>query len=134
MFCSYCGKKMADGAQFCSGCGARVKASEQAAQSNDSTVGQPYSNQGFGGGQQTKTTDRWGQGTPSHNGDRPSLGWAIFAFIFNGFISIILYFVWRHDRPLRAKSILKGWLCGLVFWIVVMVIMYSTGLMDDFDF
>lgn len=50
--------------------------------------------------------------------DRGGCLW-IFLGAILGIISLILYFVWRHDKPLRAKAILMGWIIGMIIGLAV---------------
>ena len=104
MFCQQCGKRLDDGAQFCSGCGSGVGGAS-------GTVGTaPQS-----------TYNTYGATNPH---DRRGFGWAFLGFIFSGsmLLVLILYFIMKPSYPLRAQSILKGFFIGLVFWAIIIVL------------
>ena len=69
---------------------------------------------------------------PVNPDDKPSAGWGFLGFIL-GFISIVLYVVWKSEYPRRSKSILKGFIVGIVFGAVVavtIITLYFTGVLD----
>lgn len=53
--------------------------------------------------------------------DAPSTGYAVLGFFFP-LIGLILYLVWKAERPLRAKSCGKGALIGFIVGIIFSVI------------
>ena len=53
--------------------------------------------------------------------DAPSTGFAVLGFFFP-LIGLILYLVWKSDRPLRAQSAGKGALIGFIVSIVFSII------------
>ena len=53
--------------------------------------------------------------------DRSSFGWGVLAFFFP-LIGIILYAVWRSEYPLRAKSLLIGFITGLIVDVALTVL------------
>lgn len=62
--------------------------------------------------------------------DAPSTGFAVLGFLFP-IIGLILYLVWKSERPLRAKSAGKGALIGLavsiIFSILACYIVIAVG-------
>lgn len=53
--------------------------------------------------------------------DAPSMGFAVLGFFFP-LIGLILYLVWKSDKPLRAKSAGKGALIGFIVGVAISVI------------
>ena len=53
--------------------------------------------------------------------DAPSTGFAVLGF-FSPIVGLILYLVWKSERPLRAKSAGKGALIGFIVGIILWVI------------
>ena len=54
-------------------------------------------------------------------GDSRSKAWAIISFLFP-VLGLILYLVWRDDRPLRSSSILKGLRAGFIVMLIPIVV------------
>ena len=59
--------------------------------------------------------------------DAPSTGFAVLGFLFP-IIGLILYLVWKSERPLRAKSAGKGALIGFIVGIVFSIISYIIAI------
>lgn len=57
--------------------------------------------------------------------DAPSKGFAVLGFFFP-LIGLILYIVWKSERPLRAKSTGKGALIGFIVGIVLSIVLPIT--------
>ena len=53
--------------------------------------------------------------------DGKSIGFAILSF-FIPLIGIILFFVWKAQTPLKAKSCLKGAIIGVIVYVVFVII------------
>jgi len=90
MYCHQCGKEVGEG-KFCPYCGASL--------TTDQTVQgyQPINQQ---------TTDK----------DESSFGFALLSF-FIPVVGFILFLVWNKELPLKAKSCLKGFISGIVFYV-----------------
>ena len=56
-------------------------------------------------------------------GDSRSKAWAIISFLFP-LLGIILYLIWRDDRPLRSASIRKGF-CAVFILILLIIALLS---------
>ncbi|MDY4186594.1 MAG: zinc ribbon domain-containing protein [Candidatus Borkfalkiaceae bacterium] len=52
--------------------------------------------------------------------DAPSAGYAILSF-FLPIVGLILYFVWKDQMPLRAKSAGKGAIIGFVVLLLIAI-------------
>lgn len=59
--------------------------------------------------------------------DAPSTGFAVLGFLFL-IVGLILYLVWKSERPLRAKSAGKGALIGFIVGIVFSIISYIVAI------
>ena len=59
--------------------------------------------------------------------DAPSTGFAVLGFFFP-IIGLILYIVWKSERPLCAKSAGKGALIGFIVGIVFSIISYIIAI------
>ncbi len=53
--------------------------------------------------------------------DAPSKGFWCLGFFF-GFVGLILYFVFRHKSPQRAKSALKGFITGMIVSAAIYIV------------
>ena len=53
--------------------------------------------------------------------DTSNAGWAVLGFFFQ-LIGLILYLVWKDQYPLRAKSVGKGALIGVIVDVSVSII------------
>jgi len=95
MFCPKCGKQIYSGEQFCSGCGTACSGATSGA------VGHP-NNQ-------------------VHPDDKRSFWWGVLG-AFLGWISIILFVIFRDKHPLRAKSILIGFFVGIALYVVFVIV------------
>ena len=60
-----------------------------------------------------------------NNEDKPNVGLNILSLFFP-IIGLILYFVWKNETPIRAKSVLTycliGWGIGIFFNIIIATI------------
>jgi len=61
--------------------------------------------------------------------------WLFIGFLL-GWISLILYFVWRHEYPIRAKTVLIGWIIEMVIGLfiavvvlVIIIVLFATGVL-----
>ena len=59
--------------------------------------------------------------TSNINDDKPSLGFAVLSF-FMPIVGLILFLVYRNDKPKKAKSAGKGALIGIITKIVISII------------
>ena len=48
--------------------------------------------------------------------------WTVLGFFFPLIVSVILYFVWRNEKPVRANAIIKGMVIGLITGAIFAVI------------
>ncbi len=55
--------------------------------------------------------------------DESSFGWAFLGFLFP-VIGLILYLVWKSDYPLKAASVGKGALVGVLLQVVAVILCY----------
>lgn len=117
MYCRNCGAPLADNAVVCARCGATVTppAPPPGAQ-------QPY------------------QPPYQQQEDRPSAGFNALAFFFP-IVGLILYLVWKNQKPRCAHAIGKWALIGFVanivltiIGIVLSVLFYSVAAPSYYDF
>ena len=98
--CPECGKEVSDQSNNCPNCG------------------YPISNNQFSVQQPMQSTNQ----SRAHPDDQSSIGFAILSF-FLPIIGLILWLVWRDEKPLKAGSAGKGALAGVVinilFWGII---------------
>ena len=90
---------------YCSNCGNKI---------NDNERFCPYC-----GAEQTGSSK-----SPAHtvsNDDTGSIGWGLLGF-FIPIVGIILYCVWRNEKPLNAKISLKGAIISFILEAVLVVV------------
>ena len=90
---------------YCSNCGNKI---------NDNEKFCPYC-----GAEQTGNSK-----SPAHtvsSDDTGSIGWGLLGF-FIPIVGIILYFVWKNEKPLNAKIALKGAIISYVSAAVLAVV------------
>jgi uncharacterized membrane protein YvbJ len=90
---------------YCSNCGNKI---------NDNERFCPYC-----GAEQTGSSK-----SPAHtvsSDDTGSIGWGLLGF-FIPIVGIILYFVWKNEKPLNAKIALKGAIISYVSAAVLVVV------------
>ncbi len=135
MYCRNCGAPLADNAVVCSRCGVTVTppAPPAGAQPPYQNQQPPYQNQydNYGYGQQPYDQQQQ---------DRPSAGYNVLSFFFP-IIGLILFLVWKDQRPLCARSIGKwaliGFIAGTVLtivWIVLSILLFSVASPSYYDF
>lgn len=117
-YCSNCGKELADNAAFCSGCGAPQQAQKTASDSYQQPSYQQPPVQGYPV-----------QSAPVDSG---SFGWAVLGF-FIPIVGLILFLVWKDQKPLSSKKAGVGALVGViatvVFYIIFYVLLAAVGFM-----
>lgn len=102
MFCKNCGAQVEDGTKFCPCCGRSTEA--EPAPVNNVNYNAPVSD------------------------DARSGGFAFLCFVWP-IVGLILYLVWKDQKPLRAKSCGKGAIIGVIVQFVggiLLGIMYSV--------
>jgi len=106
MYCSKCGKDVRQGANFCSGCGARFD-----------NAAQPQEQAQYGYVRK-----------PVHPDDRSSFWWGVLGFLL-GLVAIILWAVWKDEYPKRSKSVLTGLITGVIISVVLVILIIALGVL-----
>lgn len=119
--CEYCGSQVPDNAKFCTSCGAALQQAQPAQQVYEPpayqqpTYEQPtYQQPTY---QQPYQQPYQPASTPAVN-DSGSIGWGILSFLFP-IVGVILYFVWRNDKPNSAKVAGIGAIIGFCVNLVL---------------
>ena len=89
---------------YCSNCGNKI---------NDNERYCPYC-----GVEQNPTSN-----VSTSNDDTGSIGWGVLGF-FIPLVGIILYCVWRNEKPLNAKVSLKGAIISIIAYVVLIVVYF----------
>lgn len=107
MFCPNCGSQNNDSATFCASCGTALKPQQAA------NYGSPAPKPGNGNNEQGAETIV-----------------QVLSFCFP-IVGLVLYFVWKDDKPKAASQVCKmaaiGFGVGIFFYIVMMVIAAAAG-------
>ena len=141
MFCTNCGYKLPQGANFCSECGAAVAAGEYQKDSpnvenakESSQTDSYFDNKTYDRGNFSYPKDYKASHADSDSGEN-TFAYALLGF-FMPIIGLILYIFWMRDYPKRAKSAGKGALISVilaVIAIVIIVVSYTVWLYNNPD-
>lgn len=107
-YCYQCGAPIEDGANFCQNCGTAQK--------------QPQYNQY---NQYNQYPQNPQPAKPAAE-DKKSFLIALLGF-FIPLVGIILYFVWRDETPLKAKSALKGAIISIILAVLLTVLLLALS-------
>lgn len=123
MFCRNCGKQLDDNFKVCPYCGEPVSLEEsearRAADCRDT-------HSGYSTPSQPKA--------PSHTSEESAGGWKVLGFFLGFFgaalwflpiVSLVLYLIWKNDKPKIAKGIGQFTLIGLAGGIALLVIIVT---------
>ena len=91
-YCRNCGAQLEENTNYCSSCGARQSVIDQ------TTV------------KEVKDLS-----------DNGSAGWGVLGFFFP-LVGLILYLIWRDDKPKNAKSAGKGALIGVIVSVLLSIV------------
>lgn len=155
MFCSNCGKELTDNAAFCPECGAAQTApQEEAPQAAPQEIptepvysAQPQtppqtSYQQPSYQQPVYQQNQYQQNQPPYQQQAPyqpaapvdsgSFGWAVLGFFFP-IVGLILFLVWKDQKPLSSKKAgigaLVGVILSVVFYVLVYVVIFGAAMM-----
>ncbi len=65
-------------------------------------------------------TNRFKKETHMTNQDTDNRLWGLLGFFLPP-AGIVLFLVWRYEKPKDARHALRGGIAGLVFWVVIRV-------------
>ena len=159
MFCSNCGKELTDNVAFCPECGAAQKTvpQEEALQATpqetpaepvysapqtppqtppQTTYQQPsYQQPVYQQNQYQQNQPPYQQQVPYQPAapvDNGSFGWAVLGFFFP-IVGLILFLVWKDQKPLSSKKAgigaLVGVILSVVFYVLVYVLIFGAAMM-----
>ena len=136
MFCSNCGKELTDNVAFCPECGAAQTAPQEEAPqaAPQDTPAEPI----YSAPPQTPPQAAYQQPVyqqPPYQQTAPppnyappvvdsgSFGWAVLGFFFP-IVGLILFLVWKDQKPLSSKKAGIGALVGAILSVVSTILFY----------
>lgn len=118
--CQYCGKSMTSDLLVCPHCGQPVPGALKGSFNNTSSVKVPDDAQK----ETVNAVPNVGSRIKQNSADSGSFGWAVLGFLIP-LVGLVLFLVWRRDRPLSANSsgigALVSVISNVVFWISIFV-------------
>ena len=141
MFCSNCGKELPDNAAFCPECGAAQSApAEETPQAAPQEIpAEPiysapsqtppqaaYQQPVYQQNQYQQNQPPYQQQAPYQPAapvDSGSFGWAVLGFFFP-IVGLILFLVWKDQKPLSSKKAGIGALVGVILSVVSTILFY----------
>jgi hypothetical protein len=112
MFCPKCGTQNSEAAGFCTSCGASLKSTSSSTGGN--AFGTPPPPPPSGGG-------------PNNDPGADTI-LKVVAFCFP-IVGLVLYFVWKNEKPKSANDVCKFAAIGFGVGIVLYIIMMAFGMM-----
>jgi len=71
------------------------------------------------------------QSSVSDSHDNGGFGWSVLGF-FVPLVGLILYLVWKNERPKTAKAAGKGALTYVIVYVIIMIIAFVIGFIGGF--
>ncbi|MGM9567136.1 MAG: zinc-ribbon domain-containing protein [Clostridia bacterium] len=118
-YCTNCGKELADNAAFCTECGAAQAASAPQQEAPQTSYQQNQYQQNQAPYQQQAPYQ------PAAPVDSGSFGWAVLGFCIP-LVGLVLYLVWKTNKPLSAK---KAGIGALVGFCLNLIFSFIGGMM-----
>lgn len=135
MFCVKCGSKLEEGNRFCPHCGTPAAAEKDeffAERQEGAPAGDDLFSSGGPGADSGERRDYYSEewrarecrprpapprGNPVDTG---SFGWGVLGFFFP-IVGLILYLVWKYERPMDARIAGKGALISVIVNAVIVI-------------
>lgn len=134
MYCRNCGQELNDNDRTCPACGTPVdyvKEEQNSGSFKETAQGAPHT------GPQTYKYDadrNASQQTYNYSGsdyqpsaDSGSIGWGFLGCCFP-LVGLILFLVWKDNKPKSAKSAGIGAIIGVVLFIVITALLFAFGI------
>ena len=118
MYCVRCGKQISADEKFCPACGTPVTGGAGASFGTGQSASAGQTTAQWGSPTINISNQQSGNGGFSSNTDKASFLWLIFGMCF-GLIGLICYFIWRDEKPARARLILRGFFVGIVTNLII---------------
>ncbi len=119
MFCSNCGKELADNVAFCPECGAAQKVSAPREEAPQAAPQQPA----YNAQPQYQQPQYQQQNT---NVDSGNIGWGILGCCIP-IAGLILFLVWKGEKPKTAKAAGIGALVSVGLCVVFYILSFIVG-------
>lgn len=119
MFCKNCGERIDDNALACPRCGTSTAVNPAQPPYQPPSYQQtqfqqpPY--------QQQPQYQQYQQYQTTPADDNPNFGWSLLGFCFP-IVGLILFLVWKDQKPLTAKSMIKAAIIGFVLFNIIPII------------
>lgn len=123
MFCPKCGQDVVDGSQMCPTCGQSLVATSDSAPVMDAVQPTVSPSPEVNEPAQVMANETETMVSPTAKG---GIGWAILGF-FIPIVGLILFFIWKKDKPGDAKMAGIGALISVILGIVLVVISLAIG-------
>ena len=124
MYCPQCGKEIIDQKFiYCPRCGSPVNRKYRTG------AGNSYENNNYSNNGTTVPSNQTGMNTNYNyvnNNDSGSIGWGILGFFFP-LIGLILFLVWKNDKPRNAKRAGIGALISVILSVGIYIIYAIFG-------
>lgn len=131
MFCRNCGSQLNDNALVCEKCGAPVYNAQPEQAQPSAQAQSPYQQQYQSTYSQAPQYQQYASNQQYYqrpNNDSTSIGW-FFLGLFVPLVGLILFVVWRNERPIASKRAGIGALIGFiaaVFIPIALIILFAT--------
>lgn len=147
MYCPKCGQPVPDGAAFCPNCGNQLGAARTQTgyvpptdQVPPASAAKIVTNSAQQGGNAQGNPDVvYVVQQPAPKEDNGSFGWAVLGF-FIPLVGLILWLVWKDEKPKSAHQAGMGALvcviCGIVLYLLVIVFaaMVTTAAVSSYSY
>lgn len=122
MYCRNCGEKLSDNDRVCPACGTPVEKNE--------TKGAPHEGPQtyqYGGTENRTQTYQYSGPDYQSSADTGSKGWGVLGCCFP-LIGLILFLVWKDDKPRSAKAAGIGAIIGVVLCVLCILLLFALGI------
>ncbi len=132
MYCRNCGQELNENDRVCPACGTPVEKTDHSGSSSQSTAqGAPHNGPQAYEYSAGKTSDHqtYNYSGPDYqpSEDSGSAGWGVLGCCFP-LVGLILFLVWKDNKPRSAKSAGIGAIIGVVITIVLTLIFFALGM------
>lgn len=136
MYCRYCGNKLDDEDKVCPKCGKPVEEANVKEEPKENKIKfeeeelfpqeNIYDKNKY---DKEPTFEKFQSEVPE---DKGSIGFGFLGFFFP-IVGIILFFVWKKDKPVSARHVGIGTLIGFILWIVIVIPIICCCASMDWD-
>jgi hypothetical protein len=123
MYCKNCGEPLNENDRVCPACGTPVEKTGPKGAPNNGPQTYAYGGNSNTGNQTYQYSGPQYQPTP----DTGSKGWGVLGCCFP-LIGLILFLVWKDDKPRSAKAAGIGALIGVILCVVTIMLLFALGI------